>query len=181
MTKPGSCLAALSVALLLGACGADDGLSDDERTAADNLAAQISTSGQVAGDTSVTQEQSECIGTGTVSGVGLEALQGYGIVTDDLKVDKSVQGVEMNEQDAEALAGVFVDCLDTEALFERQFLSGDAAKELTQKERRCVRDVIDEEAVEEVLALSFQGETSRVYQGLQKDLVACTPGGGGGQ
>lgn len=171
-------------AVTLTGCGedeADTGLSAEEQTAADNLAAQIVTSGSVAGRNTVTAVQAGCIADGTVGKIGLKRLQRYQIVTDDLKVNKGIQGVKMRPKDADSLAGVFIDCMDTEKLFEKQLLSSGSSARLTAKQKRCVRDAVDEKAVAEVLSLSFQGETTRVYDGLQTKLTTCTPGNKAGQ
>jgi hypothetical protein len=179
-TTLGATLTLLAAGALAG-CGDDsDGaasgrLTADKQTAADNLAGQIVTSGDVAGRNTVTREQATCIAEGTVGDVGLAALQRYGILTEDLKVDRNIQGVVMDRPDAVALAGVFVECVDVERLFERQFLAG---AKLTREQRQCVRDTVDEESVTEVLARSFQGETAGVYDGLEDALAACGRRGG---
>lgn len=164
---------------LLTACGssdddpARDGLSGDEQTAADNLAAQILRSRAVAGRTaedSVTEEQAICIAEGAVTGVGLEALQDYGILTEQLKVNKGIQGVAMTAPHAGALAGAFAGCLDVEELFEQQLT---AAKGLSKAQQACIREAVTEAAAREVLALSFQGRTRGLYDGLRDSTRTC--------
>ena len=165
--------------LALGGCGGGEPaaqLSADEQTAADNLGAQIVTSGSVAGKDTVTAVEAGCVADGTVEEVGLSELQGYGIVTADLKVNKGIQGVEMSAEHADALAGVFVECIDTEKLFEEQLLASAGSGELTGKQEQCVRTAVDEKAVARVLSLSFQGETTGLYDELEKELAACDSG-----
>jgi hypothetical protein len=178
-------LAAVPVlVLLLASCGGGDGdngeddpagLSTDEQTAADNLAAQIVRSGSISGQDSaegaVTEQESTCIAEGAVKEVGLGSLQDYGIVTDDLLVNKDIQGIEMSADDGDALAGVFLDCIDAEALFEKQFLTALGAE--GPDAEQCVEDAVDSASVREVLSASFQGRDTPAYERLSKKVRAC--------
>ena len=169
---------ALLVLATLAGCGSDDAepasaLTDDEQTAADNLAAQIIRSGSMrASGSGISDAQATCVAEGAVADVGLAELQGYGIVTEDLLVDKSIQGVQMKAADAEALAGVFVDCVDAEALFEDRFLTGLPAG----ADEECVRAAVGVDGVRDVLAASFQGSGTSAYQQMQRDVTACGAG-----
>jgi len=174
----------------LAGCGDDEddapasSLTQDEQKAADNLAAQIIRSGtmsqQDTSEGSVTEQQATCVAEGAVTEIGLAELQEYGIVTEDLRVNKSIQGVEMNGADADALASVFVDCVDAEALFEERFLAmmpGGRSEEL----RTCVQDAVDESAVQDVLAASFKGRDTGAYAEMQKDVRSCAGGAASGK
>ncbi len=176
----------LLLAVLTG-CGGDgsedtdssSSLSEDEKEAADNLSAQIIRSGEMSqpeSESSVTEEQAGCIAEGAVAEVGLAELQEYGIVTDDLLVNKSIQGVEMNAEDADALAGVFVECIDAEALFEDRFLAGLPKRGSEQDRRACVQEAVSVDAVQEVLAASFRGARADAYAEMQQAVSSC--GGG---
>ena len=184
----GAVLAAV-LPLLLAGCGGNgdapsNGLSADERTAADNLAAQIVRSGQVSGESSaqdaVTAKQAQCVADGAVGRIGLPALEDYGIVTSDLKVNRAIQGVAMSADDASTLADVFVDCVDAEALFEKKFLDAlpDGADDAV---RACVRKAVDTDSVRAVLSARFQGRTAAVFDRLQEKVSACTGRRGPGQ
>ena len=185
-----------TVLLALGAltgCGGDDGadpdesassLSDDEQTAAENLATQIVRSGSVSESDSedeVDKEQATCIAEGAVEEVGLGELQEYGIVTEDLLVNMSIQGVEMNGEHADALALVFVDCIDAEGLFEERFLAGLPDRGADEDRRECVEEAVSVEEVRKVLAASFQGGRSPAYAAMQEAVSSCTAGRGKGQ
>ena len=182
-------LAGLALTAVVAGCGSGDeqtessGLSADEQRAADNLAAQIVRSGSVSGQSTtedaVTEQQATCVAEGAVSEVGLDSLQGYGILTDELLVDKSIQGVQMVAADADALAGVFVECIDAEALFEERFVQ--TASEPTDDVRSCVEDAVDEESVREILAASFRGRSTAAFGELQRAVDACTQGSAGSQ
>ena len=189
-------MAVPTVLLALGAltgCGGDDGadpdestsaLSGDEQRAAENLAVQIVRSGNVSGsdsEDSVDEEQASCIAEGAVKEVGLGELQEYGIVTKDLRVNKSIQGVEMNGKHADALALVFVDCIDAEGLFEDRFLAGLPERGTDEDRRECVEEAVSVEEVRKVLAASFQGGRSPAYAAMQKAVSSCTADRGKGQ
>ncbi len=172
-------LAALpAMVLLLSGCGGSaektegSSLSADEQTAADNLAAQIDRSGSVSGEDGVTEEQATCIAEGAVKEVGLTTLQDYGIVTKGLLVNKDIQGVEMSAHDADALAGVFVDCIDAEALFEDKFVTALGAED-SDKVRKCVEDAVDTDSVVDVLSASFQGRETPAFDRLKNKVTAC--------
>lgn len=172
--------AVLALTTLTG-CGGDEdpaesSLSKDEQTAADNLASQIVRSASMTGggsSSAVTDEQASCIGEGAVTEVGLEDLQSYGVVTEELLVDRSIQGVEMDKDDADALAGVFVDCIDAEALFEERFLDELPPGGSEQERRTCVEEAVGVDAVREVLSASFQDRSTRAYGELQGAVAAC--------
>ena len=179
------CRVMLSAVLLLAALsgcsddpaeGSGSGLTADEQTAADNLAAQIMRSEDISGqarENAVTEEQATCIAERAVSDVGLETLQGYGIVTEDLLVNRQITGVEMEAGDADALAVVFVECLDAEGLFEDQLIAGTRGTP-TEAQRRCVEEAVDLDSVRAILSTSFQGRTSGVYARLQDAVSRCT-------
>jgi hypothetical protein len=183
--------ALLLLAVLTG-CGGDGGkdadsstrLSEDEQKAAENLSAQIIRSGSMSqpeSESSVTKEQAGCIAEGAVAEVGLAELQEYGIVTKDLLVNKSIQGVEMNAQHADALAGVFVECIDAEALFEDRFLAGLPKRGSEQDRRACVQEAVSVDAVQKVLAASFRGARADAYADMQQAVSSCAGGKGRGQ
>ncbi len=170
---------------LLAGCGGDDqpsaSRSPEEQTAADNLAAQIVRTGDVSGESAqkdaVTADQAQCIGEGAVDEVGLTRLQHYGILTKGLKVNKGIQGVKLSRKDARALAGVFVECIDAEALFEKQLLRT-LPKSERRKARGCVRKAVDTGSVRAVLSASFQRKDARAYDRLRHKVSACTGGKG---
>ncbi len=147
-------------------------LTGDEREAADHLAAEMLTGGgPLVGATTLTEAQAACVADGAVSGVGLENLQGYDVVTPDLKVNRSLKGVRMRPADADALAAAIADCVDVERLFERQFLQQSGGT-LGRAQRRCVRDVVDRVAATRILSAGFQGRRS-TDEALQQRLTDC--------
>lgn len=169
MKKTVGVLSATLIALSsLTACGG----GDDDATAAKNLKAEILDNATVGGSTTeITDEQAGCIADGTVAEIGVEQLQEYEILKDDLEINKSIENVQLSAGDADSLAGVFVDCINVEKLFEDQF-SGTSSG-LTKKQRKCITDAIDEDAIRTILAASFQGKQDSASTELQNTLVKC--------
>lgn len=186
MTRHRTALAAVLLLTALAGCrdepdgDSGSGFGADEQTAADNLAAQIMRSESISGrasENAVTEDQATCIAERAVSDVGLETLQGYGIVTEELLVNRQITGVEMGADDADTLAVVFVECIDAEALFEDQLLAG-APGTPTDEQRLCVEELVDIDSVRAILSTSFQGRTSGVYARLQDEVSQCSGQGG---
>ena len=88
-----------------------------------------------------------------------------------LKVDQELTGVKLKKDDADAMAGSFTDCVNAEKLIEKQF--SQAATSMTKKQQECIKDVLTEDKVEEILSLTFQGKESEIQGGLRDDLVKC--------
>lgn len=161
-------LVALSALLLLASCG-----EDDAEVAAKSLRSEIVANSSVATSSSITEEEAGCVADGMVEGIGVEQLQDYDILTEDLKVNQGIENVEMDEGDADALADVFIDCIDTEALFENQLASGSTSAALTADQQDCVSDAVTEDVIKEILAASFQGKRNDAYAGLQEQMMDC--------
>jgi hypothetical protein len=115
-----------------------------------------------------------------VDEVGVDKLKEYKLLSDDLKISKDAQPTDMEKGDAEALAAVFVDCVDMEKMFEEQFASGAMAEQLTDEQQDCLRDAVDSDVIESALADTFQGKEADPASGLQSDLMACVSGGSSG-
>jgi hypothetical protein len=167
--------AACAALLTLSACG---GGEEDE--AKENIKASLlEQEGDDMIGTKPTEEQADCISEGMVDEVGVESLQEYGLLTEDLEINEDADPTDMSKDDAEALAAVFVDCVDMEALFAEQ-LAG-ASDQMTDEQRECIEDAIDEDAIEAGLAASFQGKPEEMMGSMQEDLMACVMGGPQGE
>jgi hypothetical protein len=158
-----SVLAALSI--LLTGCG-----SGDEEKAKENIKASILEEEQIAG-TKVTEEDATCLSDGIVDEVGTEKLQEYKLLNEDLEVESEVGNVKMEEADADATAEVFVDCVDAEKMLEDQFASMTGS--LSKQQQDCMKEVLDEEKVKEIMSATFQGDTAGMQSDLQEDFMKC--------
>jgi hypothetical protein len=159
--------------LTLSACGNGD---DDE--AKKNIkAAVLDDETSLTGGAKPTEDQANCIADGMVDDVGVEKLQKYDLLDKDLKINDDADPTDMKEEDADALAGVFVDCIDVDEMFADQFASGD--QKLPDEAQECIKDAIDEDAMKAGLSASFQGKEDEGFAKMQQEMMACvTPSAG---
>lgn len=152
--------------LVLSACGNGD---DDQ--ARENIKAAVldEEGSQLTAGTRATEEQADCIADGMVDDVGVETLQEYELLTEELEINDEAAPTDMAAEDADALAGVFVDCIDIEQMFAGQFDTG----ELTDEQQSCITDAIDEDAMKDGLAATFQGETDEGFDAMRDEMTAC--------
>lgn len=169
--------AALCVAVLtLSACGN----GDDDKAKENIKTAVLEEEGSgLTGGTEPTEEQADCIADGMVDDVGVETLQEYDLLNDNLEINDDANPTDMEADDAEALAGVFVDCIDVEEMFADQVSSSE--QEITDEQQSCITDAIDEDAMKDGLAASFQGETDEGFTAMQQEMMACVVPDTGGE
>ncbi len=168
-------LAACALLLTLTACG--DAAAEDAATATASLQEEI-LQNAATGVGEVTEDEAGCIARGAVDEIGVARLQEYGMLGDDLEVNKEIGTVTLEEADAASLAATFVACVDVESLFEKQFSQRSAgAAKLTAKQKRCINDAVNPAVIEDVLAASFRGDQdNKAYKKLTKSLLLCTVG-----
>lgn len=161
-------VAGLSILLLtLTACGG----GADEQEAKDNLKASFSEDDSLG---AATEEQAGCVADGMVDELGVETLQEYKILDDDLKVNEEPGDVEMSADDADAAATVVIDCIDTAELFTDQM--ADSEESLTDEQKECVESAIDEDAMKEMLSAEFQGKESDAMDDMTGEIMTCLLG-----
>ena len=164
-------VAVLCAALMtLSACGN----GDDDKARENIKTAVLEEETDLTAGTKPTEEQADCIADGMVDDVGVETLQEYELLDEDLKINDEADPVDMEEGDADALAGVFVDCIDVEEMFATQFGSGE--EELPEEQQECISDSIDEEAMKDGLSASFQGEQDEGFAAMQQEMMTCVMG-----
>ena len=158
--------------LTLSACG-----NGDDDKAKENIKTAIleEEGSTITGGTKPTEEQADCISNGMVDDVGVDKLQEYDLLDEDLKINEEANPTDMEEGDADALAGVFVDCIDVEEMFTSQFGSGE--EKLPAEAQECIKDAIDEDAMKDGLSASFQGKQDEGFSEMQGKMMECvTPG-----
>jgi hypothetical protein len=162
---------AVTTPLALATSCSDD--SEEERAAAALQAEMVANAGMTSRQP-VDASRTGCVADGMVRQLGVGTLQRYRLLTDDLRADESIEGVQMSAEDADALAGVFAECMDVERMMERQIISGlDLPPRQRRKAVRCVRDRVGADQVVRIMAAEFQGTANPVFQRLQDDLRAC--------
>lgn len=157
--------------LTLSACGSGE---DDEAKENIKTAVLEDEGTGITGGTKPTEEQAECISDGMVDEVGVDKLQEYELLTEDLEINQDANPDDMASEDADALAGVFVDCIDVEEMFAAQF--GSAEEELPAEAQECVKEAIDEDAMKDGLSASFQGKEDEGFTKMQEEMMACVMG-----
>ncbi len=165
---------AVSAAVLVAASGLLTGCGggNDDETAAKNIKASILKE-DVAG-ASLSDKQAGCLSDNIVDKIGVDQLQSYGLLDKDLKVDDKLTDVKMKKDDADAMAASFTTCVDAEGMIEKQF--SQAASGMSKKQQQCIKDVLTEGKVEEILSLTFQGKSADIQTSLRDDLVKCISG-----
>ena len=153
-----------TLSLMLTGCG------NDEDKAKENVKASILEEDQIAG-TEVTEEDATCLSDGIVDEIGTEKLQEYGLLNDELEVKDEVGEVKMDSGDADSMADVFVDCVEAEKMLEEQFSSMTGS--LTPEQQDCMKEILDEEKVKEIMSATFQGDTAGMQSALQEDFMQC--------
>ena len=160
----------LLAGLALSGCG-----SDEDAQAVASLKSQILANNAMTGSSRIDDEQADCIAEGAVDDLGVDTLQDYEILGDDLEVDKKLDEVALGAKDADALAGVFVRCADVEQIFEDRLvdqLSRDAPESRAEVEA-CVGDVVTEDVVRSVLAQRFEQTDPTEYTAMTQALGSC--------
>lgn len=165
MFRAAPAAAVLALTLTLTGCGA----SDDDK-AADAVAQSLME--EKTSSFEVTQEEADCVGKGFVDKVGTDRLTEYGILTKDLKAAPD-SDVKMSQQDADAAAGVMVDCTDAAKLVKDTMLSGGGTDPAVEK---CLDDVVTEDNVEGFIASIFAGDQEAARQDLLTPMQECMAG-----
>jgi hypothetical protein len=151
----------------LSACG---GSGEDDQAKDAIKASVMENATSVAGGAELSDEQAECFADGIVDEVGVEKLQEYELLDDDLGwVDDA--DPTMSEADAEASAEVITGCVDLGELMMEQ-VNADADSDLTEEQAECISDALDDGTMEEFLAASLQGDDSSQEE-LSGALLGC--------
>lgn len=165
-----------ALCLVLAGCGGDDGGGEsdnaDEKKAAANLKAYFLSESQDTAGLEINDEQAGCVSDGVVDKIGISQLQDYGLIDDDLEVvkDANLDEEDITAEDADSLAGTFVDCVDVKGLITKQMGNLPGA---TQKQKTCISEALSDEALTDMLSQVFQGNESEATKDLQSKMQAC--------
>ena len=176
MTRTSAVAAAMTtLALTLTGCsgsGSDSG-SDEDDTASRAISDSImrEQEGGAAMDVfAMKRAEADCIGRGFVDEIGVERLQQYGFLTEELEA-KAMTNVAMEPADAEAATGVLFDCADVPALMEEALSSGQ--QELDPTTRECIDEVLTEEKLRSMFTLMFSGKSDQATEEVLVPLTEC--------
>ena len=152
----------------LAACGN----SDDDTAKANIKASVLKDSSGVAGGSKLTEAQAQCFADGMVDDVGVDKMQKYKLLDDNLKIIKDASPTNMSAGDADATAGVITKCVDLKKLITDQINSSTQTK-LTDTQSKCISDAINEDAIRKGLSASFQGKSDNPMSDMQGALMKC--------
>src|SRR4051812_37576596 len=155
--------------LVLSACGdsADDAAKSNIKA---NL---LKSEGSSVAGAKPTEEQAGCMADGMVDKLGVEKLQKYKLLDKDLGIIEGAGPQDMSKDDADALAAVIVSCVDMAQLIQKQ-IDDQAGTKLTDAQKSCIGDTIDEDTIKAGLAASFQGDTGdNPMSAMQDELIKC--------
>ncbi len=153
------------LALALTACG-----GGDDETASKAIADSIMDSNDETFE--VTQKQADCVGDGFVEDIGTDQLVEYGIITEDLKSDSTIDTVKMSKDDAQSAADVMQDCADIKEIF------AGAMGELPEEAKTCIDEKLTDDVLNKFLVAVFSNDQESGTQELTAALTEClTPQG----
>ena len=115
------------------------------------------------------RDEADCIGEGFVGEIGVDQLQEYGFLTEDLKAEP-MTSVTMDTADAEAATGVLFDCADVPALMSQAMASGQQVDAKTQK---CLDEVLTEDKLRTMFTLMFSGKQDEASQEVIAPMMEC--------
>ena len=171
MTRTLAAAALTALALTVTACS-DSGSSDQDDAASKAISDSIMEE-QQGGPTdafAMKRTEADCIGDGFVDEIGVEQLQEYGFLTEELEA-KPMTNVTMEKPDAEAATGVLFGCADVPGLMEQAVAGGQ--QDLDPKTQKCINDILTEDKLRTMFTLMFQGQSDRATQEVITPMMEC--------
>ena len=168
MKKLVAVLAAMLLALT--ACGE----SGDAKTAKKNLSANVleDNSGTAS---PFDKKSAECFSDRVVDDIGVEKLQDYGILDEDLKVaSEGVENTKMSSGDAGEAADAIADCVD----FDKFFAASFNATDTDPKAQECLKEAVTKEVFRDLMKATFEGDTEevgKIAEPAQKCMMEALP------
>jgi len=163
------------LALLLTSCGGSK--DDDAAQASKSISASVRKAGSTgaAGQlVSFDRTEADCIGDGLVEKIGIDRLQKYGVLDNDLKAGKRITDVAMSATDARAATGVLFDCTDVESKVQRAIgRNADVPTGL----RSCIKKTMTEPTLRRVFTQIFRGKSPQKV--LTAPITKCALGNQG--
>jgi len=153
-------------ALVLSGCG---GASEEDTEAASSLSASLMEQGD--STVSVSQEEADCVSEGIVEGVGVDELKEYGVLTEDLKIDKDPGEVEMSTADAEAAADSLFDCTDVRAMVDSQMSEQMAGQ--PPEVQKCLDEVLTDDRLRLLYVAIFSGDQEGAQSEIVEPMTEC--------
>ena len=158
----------VALAATLSACGGAGG--GDDAKAAKAISDSIVSDQDAGSDVmQVGREDADCIGDGLVDKIGTDQLQEYGLLTEDLKVDKQVTNVKFSTEDAKAATDTLFDCTDVMGMISKTM----PTQGMDEATRKCFEDVLTEDAVRGMFVNMFSGKQDEASKALVEPMMKC--------
>lgn len=169
-------IAMLGIVVMLGlsvvACGGDD---DDDDAGKDDTSESGNDDGGGGGDgqayvdaimetsaddETLSEDQNRCFAEAVVSGLGVEAFEEAGVTPDDIRENPddspSDLGIDFSEEQADSFWTAANTCVDVRGLFLESMSQG---QELTEEQKTCLAEGLDEEFIKTMFLASFTEDT----------------------
>jgi hypothetical protein len=137
-------------------------------------------------DSTITEEQNRCFAEAVVDGIGADGFEAAGVTPDDIREspDQSPTdlGITFDDEMKERFWGAVNGCVDVREMFVESMAQG---QEITDEQRTCLSDGLDEEFVKAMMLAAFTGDAS-AYQDpeiagkLTEVMTTCGTGTGAG-
>jgi hypothetical protein len=165
-------IAGLSVLLLsLTACGG--GLSSDDKSAIAALSDSIRDDSDQSAAFTSDKAEADCIAEGMVTGIGVDQLVEYEILTEDFKANDTLEQTKMSEGDAGIAADVVLDCMDVRAMMMDQM----GVSELPAEVLTCLEGALSDDIIKSMMVASFTGAEDATADEVSAAIMSCVTSG----
>lgn len=152
--------------LPLTACGNGD--EEKAKKAISTMMRDEGTAGQ-----KLSKKEADCVGDRLVDGIGIEKLQEYDLLTEDLKANKDTSDdIKMSKKDAGSAASALVDCVDlVKAVTES------AGTQFNAEQKACLEKTITKSLLREMFTSLFQGQGEAATKAILTPMMECAQKG----
>ncbi|CAN5179916.1 hypothetical protein BH18ACT9_BH18ACT9_04790 [soil metagenome] len=166
--NPSAAVALCAALLTLAGCGTGD--NDAASQAISDSIMESQDDDPTSGVFAMERKEADCIGDGFVDEIGVEQLQEYGLLTEDLKRAEGMTDAEMSTQDAESASIALFDCTNVSKMMSEAFSS---AGTLDAQTRACMEDALSEDVLRDMFTLMFSGKQEEAGQLATEPLTEC--------
>lgn len=152
--------------LPVAACGNAD--EEKARKAISAMMREEGTAGQ-----KLSKKEADCVGERLVEGIGVEKLQEYDLLTEDLKANKDTSDdIKMSKKDAGSAASALVDCVDVV-----KAVTESAGTDFDAEQKACLQRTITKSLLREMFTDLFQGQGEAATKTILTPMMECAQKG----
>jgi hypothetical protein len=115
--------------------------------------------------------EADCIAGDMVDGIGVDGLQGYGLLDEDVSVDEQARSPEMSQEDSQVMVDAMFDCTDVMQAMRDQLATATGGQ--SPEVQQCLDGALTEQLVRDVLASTFAGDAAGAQRQLMAPLGDC--------